>query len=138
MREFKCPEMVIFWRSQSETLKPSEIKIPVIPGLLFLLRSFLKGSLTAYQSIISSFVCLDCQQVGHVNKEACVYVHFSFKTLSSTRLLPMVAPDLIWNTFRTYSKTNIHRLHCLINITRQLLKVKQRFEKTGWLARGFY
>ena len=75
-----------------------------------------------------------CQQRG-----MCVCPFFFQDTfLSSTRLLPMVAPDLIWNTFRTYSKTNIHRLHCLINITRQLLKVKQRFEKTGWLARGFY
>ena len=59
-----------------------------------------------------------CQQRG-----MCVCPFFFQDTfLSSTRLLPMVAPDLIWNTFRTYSKTNIHRLHCLINITRQLFK----------------
>ena len=100
-----------------------QIKIPVIPELLFLLRSFLKGSLTAYQSIISSFVCLDCQQVGHVNKEACVYVHFSLKTLffPVDYYIPMMVLTL-YGSFRTYSKTNIHRLHCLINITRQLFK----------------
>ena len=77
-----------------------------------------------------------CQQRG-----MCVCPFFFQDTfLSSTRLLPMVAPDLIWNTFRTYSKTNIHRLHCLINITRQLLKVKQRFEKMAstWFLLVFW
>ena len=111
-----------FWEVNRKPWKLQQIKIPVIPELLFLLRSFLKGSLTAYQSIISSFVCLDCQQVGHVNKEACVYVHFSLKTLffPVDYYIPMVLT--LFGSFRTYSKTNIHRLHCLINITRQLFK----------------
>ena len=130
-------KMVIFLRSQSETLRD---KNPSNSWAFVSSEKFLEGitdSIPKHHIIfcVSGLSAgRSCQQRG-----MCVCPFFFQDTfLSSTRLLPMVAPDLIWNTFRTYSKTNIHRLHCLINITRQLLKVKQRFEKTGWLARGFY
>ena len=140
MCEFKCPEMVIFLEKSIGNLETFRDKNPSNSWAFVSSEKFLEGitdSIPKHHIIfcVSGLSAgRSCQQRG-----MCVCPFFFQDTfLSSTRLLPMVAADLIWNTFRTYSKTNIHRLHCLINITRQLLKVKQRFEKTGWLARGFY